>query len=233
MENKAYPGSHYERWSMLATAPDGENAYVLDRFMVSGKTFDYNTHGLDVGMNQVLFHGKHDWTLLKGTLAGEDVPLYGQPGYGWMQAIRKTNIKGTITWEYPYENCSLKITSLDNGNKRELYYCLGEKGGYEMKKSPWDSYVLIRDENENDPSRKAMFTTIMEPYQGQPFICSILSMERIQNSPCIAAGFAPTGIEIVYTDDIHRDIILCSRKDILHALKIRRESSIQAMPLPC
>jgi hypothetical protein len=35
-------------------------------------------------------------------------------------------------------------------------------------------------------------------------------MERIQNSPCIAAGFAPTGIEIVYTDDIHRDIILCS-----------------------
>jgi hypothetical protein len=212
MENKeAYPGSHYERWSMLATAPDGENAYVLDRFMVSGgKTFDYNTHGLDVGIDQVLFHGKHDWTLLKGTLAGEGVPLYGQPGYGWMQAIRKTNIKGTITWEYPYENCSLKITSLDNGNKRELYYCLGEKGGYEMKKSPWDSYVLIRDENENDPSRKAMFTTIMEPYQGQPFIRSILSMERIQNSPCIAAGFAPTGIEIVYTDDIHRDIILCS-----------------------
>ncbi|RAV23259.1 heparinase II/III family protein [Paenibacillus contaminans] len=209
MENKeAYPGSHYERWAWLIQAPDGNNAYVLDRFLVSGGSkFDYNTHGLDVSLEQVLFEGVDNWEPLQGTLAGADIPLYGQPGYGWMKAIRKAKAGERVSWTYPYGESSLKITAL-NGRERELICCLGEKGGQEMKKSAWDAYVLLRDEQDDTDGHAASFVSVMEPYEGAPFLQSIRAMECVTGQK--VGVFDPMGICIDHFDG-SRDIVISAR----------------------
>ena len=209
MENReAYPGSHYERWVWLVQAPDGENAYVLDQFHVSnGKLFDYNTHGLDVKPEQVSFEGADEWIPLTGTLAGEDVPLYSKPGYGWMKAIRKARVKGCVSWTYPYGDCGLKITALSE-KERELYCCIGEKGGQEMKKAEWDTYVLWRDESENSIEHSATFVTVMEPFENRPFIESIQQMERIGGED--AEPFEPAGVCVSHPGGI-RDLLIAAR----------------------
>ncbi|MDF2815981.1 MAG: bacterial Ig-like protein, partial [Paenibacillus sp.] len=98
---EAYPGSHYERWTWLIQAPDGENAYVFDLFNVSnGTRFDYNTHGLDVQMDDIVFEGVKEWTSMTGTLAGSDVPLYSEPGYGWMKDVRTAKVDNKVSWTY-------------------------------------------------------------------------------------------------------------------------------------
>ncbi|RKN86134.1 heparinase II/III family protein [Paenibacillus ginsengarvi] len=212
MENKeAYPGSHYERWAWLIQAPDGENAYVVDHFLVSkGHRFDYNTHGLDLSLDRVLFEGIESWEPLSGTLAGADVPLYGQPGYGWMKAVRKAKAGERLSWTYPYGDSSLKITAL-NGKERELICCLGEKGGQEMKKSPWDAYVLLRDEQDEPEGHAASFVTVMEPYKGTPFLRSICAMERVAGHP--ASVFDAMGISITHPDG-SRDIVISARHQL-------------------
>lgn len=209
MENKeAYPGSHYERWAWLIQAPDGENAYVLDRFLVSGGSkFDYNTHGLDVSLEQVAFEGIENWEPMQGTLAGADIPLYGKPGYGWMKAIRKAKAGKQVSWTYPYGDSSLKITAL-NGKERELICCLGEKGGQEMKKSPWDTYVLLRDEQDESEGHAASFVTVMEPYEDMPFLQSVQAMECIDGE--VDGVFEPVGISATHLDG-SRDIIISAR----------------------
>ncbi|MDF2725008.1 MAG: Heparinase family protein, partial [Paenibacillus sp.] len=206
MENReVYPGSHYERWVWLIQAPDGHNAYAVDRFLVSGgRRFDYNTHGLDVPLAQVQFEGIESWEPLQGTLAGEHIPLYGQPGYGWMQAIRKAKVSDTVSWTYPYGDSSLKITAL-NGKERELFCCLGEKGGQEMKKSVWDTYVLLRDEQDDSSEHAASFVTVMEPYEGAPFLQSIQPLVCVARQH--AGAFEPVGLCVTHLDG-SRDVVI-------------------------
>lgn len=207
MENKeAYPGSHYERWAWLIQAPDGENAYVLDQFFVKeGSRFDYNTHGLDVPLERIEFEGIEQWEEMQGTLAGKDVPLYGQPGYGWMKAVRKAKAGKRVSWTYPYGDSSLKITAL-NTEERELICCLGEKGGQEMKKSSWDAYVLLRDEQADPAGHAAGFVTVMEPYEGKPFLQSVQAMELIEGESGV---FPPAGVSVTHPDG-SRDILISS-----------------------
>lgn len=206
MENReAYPGSHYERWAWLVQAPDGENAYALDRFLVKeGSRFDYNTHGLDVPLERVEFEEAGPWIEMRGTLAGEEVPLYGQPGYGWMRAMRKAQVGKRVSWTFPYGDSSLKITAL-NDKPRELICCLGEKGGQEMKKSAWDAYVLLRDEQADPAGHAATFVTIMEPYEARPFLRDIRAMELVDGlSEGLAEGLA---------EDLEEDLAEGDKRD--------------------
>ncbi|TNJ62471.1 hypothetical protein FE784_30355 [Paenibacillus hemerocallicola] len=223
MENKeAYPGSHYERWAWLIQAPDGENAYVLDQFFVKeGSRFDYNTHGLDVPLERVEFEGVEQWEEMQGTLAGEDVPLYGQPGYGWMKAVRRAKASKRVSWTYPYGDSSLKITAL-NTEEMELICCLGEKGGQEMKKSSWDAYVLLRDEQADPAGHAASFLAVMEPYESRPFLQSVQAMELIEGKSDV---FPPVGVCVTHPDG-SRDILI-SNKNVGQSVTFRDETGMK------
>jgi hypothetical protein len=211
LNKEAYPGSHYERWTCLIQAPNGVDAYVLDQYYVSnGTRFDYNTHGLDVQLDDIAFEGAKHWTSMSGTLAGEDVPLYSEPGYGWMKDVRKAKVDKQVSWTYPYGGYGLKITAM-NDKPRELIACLGEKGGQEMSKSAWDSFVLLRDEHPDAGKHAASFTTVMEPFEGTPFLESITPMQLIEDSAAdrisTSERFPPVGICVNHPDGV-RDILI-------------------------
>lgn len=209
MENTtANPGSHLERWCALVTAPNGSDAYVLDlNFAKGGETFDYNTLGLDIDFSQVEFSGvkDQDWLQMEGTLAGADVPLYSQPGYGWMKALRKADQMDTVTWNYNYPSAGLKVHALaDPLKKREVICCLGERGGQEQGKSRWEPFVLWRD-TQPDASQDqhvASFISVLEPHETEPFLQTVqpLRLLSMQDESNVAesADFQPAGVEIDY-----------------------------------
>ena len=146
---------------------------------------------------------------MEGTLAGPDVPLYSQAGYGWMKAFRKAKAERPVSWTYPYGGASLKIHTVPKGESREILFCLGEKGGEEMGKSRWEPFVIWRDESGGDPAEhSADFVTVLEPYEGSPFIRSVKPLEPagdpVRNQP------GSSGIEIRYADGLHRDILVGS-----------------------
>jgi hypothetical protein len=124
-----------------------------------------------------------------------------------MKAIRKAKAGKQVSWTYPYGDSSLKITAL-NGKERELICCLGEKGGQEMKKSPWDVYVLLRDEQDESEGHAASFVTVMEPYEGTPFLQSVQAMECVDGVN--DRVFEPVGLSVTHLDG-SRDIVISAR----------------------
>ncbi|KQX48857.1 hypothetical protein [Paenibacillus sp. Root444D2] len=208
----AYPGTHYERWCWIVQAPDLENAYIVDfNGLSGGKTFDYNTVGMDCTPEFVLFEGieETEWLPMEGTLAGSDVPLYSRPGFGWMKALRKAKVSRPVSWTFPYGAASLKIHTVPKGEQRELILCLGERGGEEMQKSRWEPYVLWRDEDNDDAAiHSTGFISVLEPFEGKSFLQSIHPLEPVLD-------FTPhhpmsTGIVIQYKGGVHRDVVLSS-----------------------
>jgi hypothetical protein len=208
----AYPGTHYERWCWVVQAPDQENAYIVDfNGLTGGKTFDYNTVGMDCKPESVLFEGieESEWQPMEGTLAGSDVPLYSKPGFGWMKPLRKAKVNKPISWTFPYGAASMKIHTVPKGEQRELILCLGEKGGEEMRKSRWEPFVLWRDEDNLDAATHSTgFISVLEPFAGTSFLQTVYPLEPAPES----APHHPmsTGMEIRYEDGIHRDIVLSS-----------------------
>lgn len=208
----AYPGTLYERWCWIVQGPDQENAYVVDfNGLFGGKTFDYNTVGLDCTPESVHFEGveETEWKPMDGTLAGSNVPLYSKSGYGWMKALRKAKVNRPVSWTFPYGSASLKIHTVPKGEQRELILCLGEKGGEEMRKSRWEPYVLWRDEDNKDVANHATgFISVLEPFEGTSFLQTVFPLKLMLDS----ASHHPmsTGIEIRYVDGKHRDIVLSS-----------------------
>ncbi|MDF2647628.1 MAG: heparinase [Paenibacillus sp.] len=209
MENKtAYPGTHDERWCWVVQAPNRAEAYVVDvNYLANGGTFDYNTMGLDISFDQVIFDGipEEAWSPMQGTLAGPDVPLYSQPGYGWMKALRKANVNHPVTWTFDYAEAALKVHTVPGGENRELICCLGERGGQETGKSRWEPFVMWRDAAEDKESHTAGFVTVLEPYEKKPFLKSVRPLQLVESSAQTA--FRPVGIEIQYLDG-HRDIVI-------------------------
>lgn len=207
----AYPGTLFERWIWVVQAPDQSNAYVVDFNSLSGgRTFDYNTVGLDCALEAVQFEGisESQWVQMEGTLAGHDVELYSQPGHAWMKAIRKAKVDQPVSWIFPYGSASMKYHTVPKGEQRELIVCLGEKGGEEMRKAYWEPYVLWRDEDQDANSHSAGFVSVLEPFEDQPFLRSVRPLERANDSSSLHS--ASTGIEVRYADGAHRDVILSS-----------------------
>jgi hypothetical protein len=210
MENKtAYPGTHNERWCCVIKAPNGEDAYVVDlNYLACGGTFDYNTIGIDLPFDQVLFEGMSDsdWIPMQGTLAGADVPLYGVPGYGWMKAIRRAAIERPVSWTFRYPGAGLKIHALPpSGQVRELICCLGEKGGAIKGESPWLPFVLWRDVSHDRANHTASFISVLEPFEQAPFIRSVKPLHLIGGTA--TSDFKPVGLEIDYSDGF-TDIVI-------------------------
>ncbi len=204
----AYPGTHDERWCCVIKAPDGEDAYVVDlNYLAVGRTFDYNTIGIDIPFEQVQFEGiaERDWIPMSGTLAGEDVPLYCEPGYGWMKAWRRAPVDRPVSWTFQYSGAALKIHTVPAGGTRELICCLGEKGGTEKGKSPWLPFVLWRDATDDPDHHTASFVTVLEPFEHAPFLRSVKPMELIGGMN--SSKFTSAGLEIDYADG-HRDIVI-------------------------
>jgi hypothetical protein len=223
----AYPGTAYERWCWLVQAPDRENAYVVDlSYLSGGGTFDYNTMGLDASPEQIEFQGvsEEDWLPMQGTLAGEDVELYSQPGYGWMKAQRYVRTDSPISWTYRYAGAGMKVHTLpDPESAREVICSLGERGGEEMGKSRWEPFVLWRDKVA-DPAaatgHKAVFATVLEPFEREseeerryiasvrPMVCKTLEAAAGVQDHTAAELQRPVGIELRYEDGVHKDILI-------------------------
>ncbi|MDF2713239.1 MAG: Heparinase family protein [Paenibacillus sp.] len=226
MENStAYPGSHYERSCMLVQAPDRENAYVVDLVYLSGGgSFNYNTMGLDTSFDQVRFEGiaDADWIPMKGTLAGEDVPLYSEPGYGWMKALRKARTDRPVSWTYRYAGAGLNVRTVPDGEAREIICCLGERGGEEMGKSRWEPFVLWRDAAE-EADRRSVFAAVLEPFERKggdagdkdgdgEFLASVRPL-TLRGHESRSARYKPVGMEIRYRDGRHTDIVIAVHEE--------------------
>lgn len=221
MENStAYPGCRQRRTVWLIPGPRDGDAYALDIFEVSGggKVFDYNTRGNDAGRFEDIsfeFQGEApEWTKHPGTLAGlsasrlsgqagENVELYSKPGYGWMKDVRMTARDKDFSWMYDYGGAALKVNALSFGRKRKLIYALGEVGGFEMRKSPWDPHVLWRDEAADPKTHETQFVTILESVGKKPFLSKVEAMACSKG----ARGIHPVGITIKHVGG-HTDVIL-------------------------
>jgi hypothetical protein len=207
----AYPGTHLERWSWVIQAPNREDAYIVDINHVSGgRVFDYNTLGLDISFDSVRFHGieQQDWLPLHGTLAGPNVPLYSEPGYGWMKAVRKAETSTPVSWTFQYGGAGLKVHTVPDGERREIVCSLGERGGQEMGKSRWEPFVMWRDAvEEEDEPHAATFATVLEPFEQQhAFIRAVRPMEFINRAT--QSSYKPVGIEIHYQTGGYRDFVI-------------------------
>lgn len=209
MENStAYPGCRQRRTVWLIPGPRDGDAYALDVFEVSGggRLFDYNTRGNDAGRFEDIrfeFQGETPpWRARAGALAGEDVALYSRPGYGWMKDVRMTATDRDFAWTYDYGGAGLKVHALSFGRKRSVIHALGEVGGHEPEKSPWDPHVLWRDEAPDPAAHETQFVTVLESIGPKPFLSRVTTMA----CPEGAGGIHPVGVTVHHASG-HTDVI--------------------------
>jgi hypothetical protein len=212
MENTtAYPGTHVERWICVVQAPNREDAYVVDlNYLAGGGTFDYNTIGLGLTLDDIPIEGvaAESWTPMRGTLAGEEVPLYSEPGYGWMRAVKKAKLNGPAAWTFGYRGAGMKIHALPDGESRELVCSLGEHGGQEPGKSSWEPFLMWRDTAADRDAHAATFCTVLEPYEHAAFLSAVRRLDLVD---CRMSGsFKPAGIELVYRDGRWKDVVIAN-----------------------
>lgn len=222
MENtEANAGTRLERWCFVVTSPNGEDAYAIDLNGAEGegRTFDYNSNGLDIDFGQVRFEGIGEsvWMPLDGTLAGDGVNLYGEPGYGWMKALRRTQADRAIAWTYRYAGAGLRIHTVPpaGGAVRELLCAEGERGGQQPGRSRWEPYVIWRDtarEAVGDAGHKALFTAVLEPFGDAEHLAAVRALRRLDGEDAGVAGFGPVGLAIEHADG-HRDVFIRSSRD--------------------
>lgn len=226
----AYPGTSWERWCFVVQAPNATQTYVIDlNNLAGGNIFDYNTIGLDSSLDQVTFSGveDHDWIPMKGTLAGEDVPLYSQPGYGWMRAVKRAPIasNASVSWTFAYQGAALRVHALpDVESSRELVCSLGERGGQEPGNSKWEPFVMWRDRSKYGESHSAAFASVLEPYEQNPFILAVQPLHRIgtsassnsesdQSNGIESSYVNAVGIEIQFENEWRDIFIHCNSED--------------------
>ena len=198
----AYPGTVdlYRRASMLVSATPNQ-AYVFDAFYVSGGSqHDFSLHGnqADLVCRPELGPARDT-----GTLAGPDVPyeqFYDDPelkdkplatvrysgytgsGYQFLTNVQEAALNGSATadWklteplegqpERPWEGIGLRAHVL--GEDETLIACDGPVQKY--KHLPGTVKFLIRRRRGADLASR--FVTVLEPYQGDPWIRSTTAL---------------------------------------------------------
>jgi hypothetical protein len=176
---RAYPGlaETYERTLWLVDASHS-NHYIFDVFRVAGgKQHDYvfrsysgekgENFSLDLpsGVESVLQEG--------GSAAGQDVCFSKAPGLGYMRdvSVAACNGQWSANWRMGNEDeTGIRLTML-GANGREILTAKGEGYGF-FGQSPLDACVLARDRGGN-----SVFVSILEPYQGDPFVKSVEQLE--------------------------------------------------------
>ena len=176
---RAYPGlaETYERTLWLVDASHS-NHYILDVFKVAGgRQHDYvfrsysgeegEKFSLDLpsGVESVLQEG--------GSAAGQDVGFAEAPGLGYMRdvSVAACNGQWSANWRIGNEDeTGIRLTML-GATGREILTAKGEGYGF-FGQSPWDACVLARNKGGD-----SVFVSILEPYQGEPFVKSVEQLE--------------------------------------------------------
>ncbi len=178
--------------SEIAIEVDEDNHFIVDIFRVAGgKVHDYLWHSpggnqgddFTITTEEPVTFNKQD----KGTLLGENIPFgyekghhYSyqrdieqpnrQSGYSWLKGVQraKTASGWTAIWLIDKKKeIGLKL-HMTGDSDREVFTCKGEGFGL-VGESPWDPYIISRHECSGQPC-KTVFTSVIEPYQKNPFI---------------------------------------------------------------
>ncbi len=175
----AYPGCAevYERTLVMVDAP-GSDAYVVDVFRVKGgSTHDYMFRSLsgDDGDHLKLEFPAGTETLrqARGTAAGEKVAFGTSPGLGYIRDVSRSlcDREWSATWRAgDEENTGIRLTMVGQSG-REIVNGKGEGFGF-FGQSPWDACVAVRQSGG-----ESVFSGVLEPFQGDPFIESVEAME--------------------------------------------------------
>lgn len=196
----AYPNSsEYRRHLILVGTETGE-PYILDIFNVAGgKVEDYIFHG-DADFDSYIVHdlgapiwtrknllpsnyqfvrptGEHDLGLLdKGLCYGfiEDVKAFKVPGTFHVDFRYEKNVAPSLRVHFPSPNSDGVIIGKDFSIRRAK-----ENDMY------LDNYyrpvVLLRKEKRGIKQLRTLFSSILEPYQGVPFIHGIEVLKKDLN----------------------------------------------------
>ncbi len=137
---------------------------------------------------------------LPGTLAGPDVEWmadtgnhYGdsvddQPdrksGYSYIRALRRTSAEGdwSCRWYAGGEGDGGLALWMAGGPGRTLFRGSGEGQGAPTR-SPWDTYVVARDDSEATGSDESVFCAVFEPFRGEPRIEAVQWLTLAEDSP--------------------------------------------------
>ncbi|MEN6402008.1 MAG: heparinase II/III family protein [Armatimonadia bacterium] len=180
--------SLYHRTAVLVSLGD-EAHFFVDVFRVKGgERRDYLWHGQSgwKGDNFTLNQGANPAPQPRpGTLAGPDVAFMAdtgkgpydsldeQPerrsGYSYLKDVELT--QGVADWSCQWRVGDEKQTSMNlwmvGAPGRQLYLARGEHNGAPGI-SPWDRYIIARDDNGATGSETSVYCAAFEPVQGAP-----------------------------------------------------------------
>lgn len=135
-----------------------------------------------------------------GTLAGRDVEWMAdtgrhysdsvddQPGrksgYSYIKALRRTTAEGdwSCRWHAGGDADGGLALWMAGRPGRVLFRGSGEGHGAPIR-SPWDTYVVARDDTEATGSHESAFCAVFEPFQAEPRIQSVKWLTLAEGSP--------------------------------------------------
>ncbi len=202
----------YHRTAVLVSLAE-EAHFVADVFRVQGGARrDWVWHSLsgEDGSGFTLHHGSNPAPESRpGTLAGPEVPFMAntgrgitdsiddQPdrksGYSYLKDLRLT--AAAADWSCQWRVGDEKQTSLNlwmaGAPGRQLYLARGEHNG-PPGRSPWDAYIIARDDNDKTGGDTSVYCALFEPRQGQPLT------QRVTALPLIGEGDEglPVGMKV-------------------------------------
>ncbi|NUQ01023.1 MAG: hypothetical protein HUU35_14335, partial [Armatimonadetes bacterium] len=183
----------YHRTALLVSLADDAH-FIVDLFRVrGGQRRDYLYHSLsgEQGERFVLQPGGNPAPQpLPGTLAGPEVAWMAntgrgatdsvdeQPerksGYSYLKDLRTTSAAGD--WSCQWQVGDPQATSLNlwmaGSPGRQLILARGEHNGAPGL-SPWDAYLVARDDNQQTGRDTSLFAAVMEAAQGRPKVTGV------------------------------------------------------------
>ena len=223
--NDTYDGVElYHRTAAIVSMSDDAH-YIVDLFRIKGgQRRDYIYHSLsgDDGSNFALFPEPNPEPVTRaGTLAGVGVEWMAstgrthhnsvdeQPGrrngYSYIKDIATTT--AGEDWRCEWRTGDAQSTGLmlwmAGAEGRQLYQGKGEGKGAPGR-SPWDAYVVARDDTDWTGSDYSTFCCILEPFQGQPRVrcverLPLVSSRPSDDSPVAVKVTTPEGHFVVFS----------------------------------
>ena len=211
--NDAYDETELYHRTVAIVSMSDDAHYIVDIFRIrGGRRRDYIYHSLsgDDGSNFTFLPGQNPEPVKRaGTLAGVDVEWMAntgkthhisvdkQPGrrngYSYIKDIATTT--ASEDWRCEWRTGDAQGTGLmlwmAGAEGRQLYLGKGEGKGAPGR-SPWDAYVIARDDTERTGSDYSMFWCVLEPFQGQPRIRRVERLRLVSHPRSDAAAVKVT-----------------------------------------
>ncbi len=212
--NDAYDETElYHRTAALVSMSEQAH-YIVDIFRVKGgQRRDYIYHSLsgEAGGNFALdLPEEAEVEKLPGTLAGPQVEWMAdtgrrggssvnqQPnrksGYSYIKEIRRAGVTQDWScqwWVGDEQNTGLKVW-MAGAPGRQLYLGKGEGRGAPGR-SPWDAYIIARDDSEQTRSDESIYCAIFEPFRGEP---RLLEIEWLKLKPASDSSGMPVAVKV-------------------------------------